>query len=65
MLDWDLLSPQYNPNSKPEEIDTINRQVKTRPRLPLRGGAPDRQLASTTAHNRRRGKDDDSREDRC
>ena len=24
MSDWDLPSPQYNPNSKPEEIDKIN-----------------------------------------
>ena len=24
MSDWDLPSLQYNPNSKPEEIDTIN-----------------------------------------
>ena len=24
MSDWDLPSPQYNPDSKPEEIDKIN-----------------------------------------
>ena len=24
MSDWDLSSPQYNPNSKPEEIDKTN-----------------------------------------
>ena len=24
MSDWDLPLPQYNPNSKPEEIDKIN-----------------------------------------
>ena len=24
MLDWALPSPQYNPNSKPEEIDKIH-----------------------------------------
>ena len=39
MSDWDLPSPQYNPNSIPEELDKINIDM-FRPRQPTRGTTP-------------------------